>query len=303
MVVADVGESPDTMCAMRSRVGFIGLGTMGAPMAAHLISARHEVVVWNRTRAKCDRFDGFAEVAESIEALAEVCETILLCLGGSEDVLEVVDRIAGSAAAGTLVVDHSTIAPSAAKECAARLARTGVRFLDAPITGGSIGAKEGTLTIMVGGEEEDYLRAQPIFDAYSRMVGHVGPVGSGQATKMANQIAVAGSLLGMCEALAFAEKAGLDLETTRQLLVSGAAGSWALENYGPKVIAGDHSPGFAVRHQRKDFAYVMESAGECGAAVPATEVTDRLLAALEAEGRSEEATTALIEVYRRGTGG
>lgn len=269
-------------------------------MAAHLIRAGHEVVVWNRTRSKCDRFDGFAEVAESIESLAAVCQTILLCLGGSEDVLEVVERIAGSAAEGALVVDHSTISPSAARECSARLAEAGIRFLDAPITGGSIGAQNGTLTIMVGGEEGDYLRAQPLFGAYSRMVGHVGPVGCGQATKLANQIAVAGSLLGMCEALAFAEKAGLDLEATRQLLASGAAGSWALENYGPKAISGDHTPGFAVRHQRKDFAYVMESAGECGAAVPATEVADRLLAALEAEGRSEEATTALIDVYRRG---
>lgn len=175
----------------------------------------------------------------------------------------------------------------------------GVGFLDAPITGGSMGANAGTLTIFCGGRQSDFEIAEPRMQAYGKRIAYLGAPGSGQKMKVANQIAVGGALLALCESLAFADAAGLDLETTRELLNSGAAGSWAFSNYGPKIVNRDWSPGFSISNQRKDFGYCIESAHELGLGVPGTELVDQLLAQLESEGRGEDTTAALFDLMRK----
>jgi 3-hydroxyisobutyrate dehydrogenase-like beta-hydroxyacid dehydrogenase len=268
---------------------------MGAPMAGHLVDAGHEVVVWNRTPSKSEALaEKGASVAATLQDLGSQCRFVCLCVNRSEDVAECVAALAETAPEGALFVDHSTIAPSAAIEIATRLEKH--RFLDAPITGGSVGAQKGTLTIFCGGDRADFDEAAPILSAYGKNVAYVGPHGSGQKTKMANQIAVGGSLLAMCESLAFAKKAGLDVEQTLNLISKGAAGSWAMDNYGPKVIAKDWSPGFSIKNQRKDFTYCMEAAADCDAVLPGTELVDRLLAKLQEQGHGEWATAALYEL-------
>jgi 3-hydroxyisobutyrate dehydrogenase-like beta-hydroxyacid dehydrogenase len=265
-------------------------------MAGHLVDAGHEVTVWNRTASKAEplRAQG-AQVAASLADLASRCEIVCLCVNRSEDVRECVSEMTRAAKEGTLFVDHSTIAPSAAIEIASEL-KSRFRFLDAPITGGSVGAQRGTLTIFCGGERADFEEASPVLGAYGKNVAYVGPQGNGQKTKMANQIAVGGSLLALCESLAFAKKAGLDIEQTLALISKGAAGSWAMDNYGPKIVAHDWSPGFSVNNQRKDFGYCKEAATEADAAIPGTELVDALLKRLEDQEHGEWTTAALFDL-------
>lgn len=282
---------------MSCRVGFVGLGVMGGPMAGHLAAKGFDLTVWNRTLSKTRPLaEAGAKVAESLEALGAACDAVLLCVNRTEDVRECLDRMAPALSAGALVVDHSTISPVAAREFQAELKSRGVGFVDAPVTGGSVGAQRGRLTVFCGGEEEDVRRALPIVSAYSQRAERVGGPGAGQMMKMANQIAVAGSLLGLCEALAFARKAGLDLSQTLELVGSGAAGSWAFQNYGPKILAEDWSPGFSIDNQLKDFGYCQEAAKAVGAAIPGTELVEALLADLRAQGMGGLTTAAL---YRR----
>lgn len=266
-------------------------------MAGHLLRAGMPVTVWNRTPGKCEplRHQG-AEVATSPQLLAERSEVILTCVSRTEDVWECLEQTIPHASPGTLFVDHSTIAPSAAREMQAALAQKGLGFVDAPVTGGSAGAQAGQLTIFCGGLEEPVARAMEVVQPYAKRAERVGGPGTGQMMKLANQVAVAGSLLGLCEALAFAQKAGLDLAQTRDLLAGGAAGSWALDHYGPKILARDWSPGFSVKNQRKDLAYCVEAAQELDAALPGTLLVDLLLDQLTEEGRGEEATAALFDV-------
>lgn len=265
-------------------------------MAGHLLKANGRLVVWNRTAAKsADLASQGATVAESVAGLARACHRIVMCVGGSDDVRALAAEIAEAASPGALVIDHSTIEPEAAREVAAMLAQKGIRFVDAPITGGSMGAQAGTLTIFLGGTEADTAEAIEVVKPYSKRAERVGPVGAGQMMKLANQIAVGGALLGLCESLAFAEKAGLDLAQTRELLGGGAAGSWAFEFYGPKILNRDWKPGFAVRHQQKDFRYTMAAAAGIHAAVPMTELAHLLLKKLEDEGKGDLTTVALFE--------
>jgi len=273
---------------------------MGAPMAGHLIDAGHEVVVWNRTPSKAEPLRGRgAEVAKSPEDLASRCSVILICVSRSEDVEEVVSKMAGSAATGTLFVDHSTIEPAVGREIGASLKESGLEFMDAPLTGGEKGAISGELTIFCGGSQENFDLAKPILEAYGKNVRRVGEVGSGQMMKMANQIGVALCVLGMSECLVFAQKAGLDLADAIELIGSGAGGSWSMTNYGPKVLARDWSPGFAVELQQKDLAYALEAAREIGVSLPGTALTHQLFAALENSGRGGDATPALFEVIEK----
>jgi 3-hydroxyisobutyrate dehydrogenase len=281
---------------MAERVGFVGLGVMGAPMAGHLVRAGHNVTVWNRTPSKSEPLrEAGAFVAPNLERLAESCTLVFLCVGRTEDVQACLAPMAASAAAGTLFVDHSTISPSATVEIEASLRAMGLGFVDAPITGGSMGAQSGQLTVFCGGDAALVERARPAMTAYAKRIERVGGPGAGQTTKMANQIAVAGSLLGLCEALSFANKAGLDVALTRELISGGAAGSWALENYGPKILAEDWSPGFSIANQRKDFGYCRETAEAVDAAIPGTLLVDDLLRDLEREGHGDWATAALYE--------
>ncbi len=201
-------------------------------------------------------------------------------------------------------MDHSTIAPPAAAAIHADLSARGHRFVDAPITGGSMGAQKGQLTIFLGGDQADCEEALPVVAAYAKRAERVGGPGAGQMAKMANQIAVAGVLIGLCESLSFAQKAGLDVAQIKDLVGGGAAGSWAFENYGPKILTRDWTPGFTVRNQRKDFGYCKEAARVVHAAIPGTMLVDELLAKLEAEGHPDWTTAALFEVLLgEGSGG
>jgi len=219
-----------------------------------------------------------------------------MCVNRSEDVQECLDGLLPHARPGALFVDHSTIAPDAAKAMHAELASKGFRFVDAPVTGGSVGAQKGQLTIFCGGEESAIEEARPLMNCYAKRLERVGGPGAGQMAKLANQIAVGGALLALCESLSFAKKAGLDIGQIRELVGGGAGGSWAFENYGPKILATDWSPGFSVKNQRKDFGYCLEAAERIDAAIPGTQLVDRLLSLLEDEGHGEWTTAALYEV-------
>lgn len=283
-----------------ARVAFVGLGVMGAPMAGHLLAAGHDVVVWNRTAAKTVplREQG-AVVADHLTQVASGRAIVFLCVSRTEDVLACLRAMMPGAEPGTLFVDHSTISPDGARHAHELAKEAGMKFLDAPITGGSMGAQKGTLTIFVGGEADAYRLAAPVLDAYAKRHELVGGPGAGQTMKVANQVAVAGALLGLCEALAFAQHAGLDIAQTHKLLAGGAAGSWAFDNYGPKILAKDWSPGFSIINQRKDLHYAAEAAVACGARIPGANLVNELLAELENEGHGDWTTAALFELLAR----
>jgi len=279
-----------------ANVGFVGLGVMGGPMAGHLVQNGHRLTVWNRTQAKTEPLAAAgAIVAGSLTELAKSSDIVFLCVSRSEDVDACIESMIPTARSGALFIDHSTILPAVAILIHTRLRDSGHAFLDAPITGGSIGAQMGQLTIFCGGDHRDFDRAAPVMASYAKRAELVGGPGAGQTMKLANQIAVGGALLALCESLAFAKKAGLDIAQTRELLATGAAGSWAFENYGPKIINDDWSPGFSVKNQRKDFAYALEAAENLDAAVPGTALVDRLLAALDEQGHSDWTTAALYK--------
>lgn len=282
-----------------ARLGFVGLGVMGLPMAGHLLRAGNELHVWSRTPGKADGLasEG-AKVAGSLAELGAACEAVMLCVTRTEDVIECLDDLTSQVGAnsGKLFVDHSTILPKATVEIHRSMAEKGCRFVDAPITGGSMGAVKGQLTIFCGGDQQDVDEAKRHIAPYTKRAERVGGPGAGQLTKMANQIAVGGSLLALCESLAFAKKAGLDIAQTRELLAGGAAASWAFENYGPKILAEDWSPGFTVANQVKDFEYCLETASELGAALPATSIANELLEEMMEDGDAGLTTAAL---YRK----
>ncbi len=282
------------------KIGFVGLGVMGAPMAGHLVSAGRDVMVWNRSVEKSEPLrDRGAMVAQTLAEIGSTCSIIFTCVSRTEDVRSCVDEMAKSAQPGTLFVDHSTIAPAGAIAIESNLKSAGFRCVDAPITGGSMGAQKGQLTIFCGGSESDVAEVIAIVSAYAKRAERTGGPGSGQMTKLANQIAVGGALLALCEALTFAEKAGLDVALTRELVGGGAGGSWAFDNYGPKILAKDWSPGFSVKNQRKDFGYCEEAAAAINAAIPGTQLVDRLLSVLESQGHGEWTTAALYEVMAK----
>lgn len=286
------------------QLGFVGLGVMGARMAGHLLRAGHSLRVWNRTREKAhDLVQTGALWCDSPESLAESSDIVFLCVSRSEDVSELVGRMAPRSREGTMFVDHSTIEPHVAESLYANLRSSRLAFLDCPVTGGEKGAVEGTLTIFCGGEKEPFERVLQFLECYGKIVRHVGPPGSGQKMKMANQIAVAIGVLAMSEALVYAQKAGLSIADTVELVGSGAGGSWSFTNYGPKVVNRDWTPGFAVSLQQKDLSYALASARDTGSCLPGTALTHQLFAALEASGRGGDATPALFEVLEQLSGG
>ncbi len=282
------------------KMGFIGLGVMGEPMSRHLLQHRGELQVWNRTPGKAaDLIKLGASEAESLPALAAFCDLIAMCVSKTSDALTVAKSVADHAKEGTLVIDHSTIEPAGALEIHQILAEKGIRFVDAPITGGSMGAQAGTLTIFLGGAEPDVAEAIEAVKPYSKRAERVGGPGKGQWMKLANQIAVGAALGGLCECLAFAEKAGLDLTQAKEMIGAGAGGSWAFEFYGPKVLARDWKPGFSITNQLKDFGYCATAATEVGARLPVVEVVQKMLLELANEGRGEQTTAALFELYEK----
>ena len=284
---------------MPERIGFIGLGIMGGGMARNLLRAGFPLTVWNRTASRMDALaaEG-ATPAESPADLASRSDIIITCVSDTQDVEEVLLGERGAihgAPPGALVIDMSTISPQATNAIAARLAARGVRFLDAPVSGGSEGAAKGTLSIMVGGEAADVERAMPAFQAMGKTVTHVGGVGAGQTVKLVNQILVVGNCLAMCEALLFAQAGGVDLEKALAAVAGGAAGSWMLSNRGPQILRRDWRPGFTIDLQQKDIRLVLGAADEFGVPLPGTALIFQLYRTLQARGLGGEGNHALIK--------
>lgn len=278
-------------------VGFIGLGIMGSGMAANLVAAGHEVVVWNRTRSKAEALEG-VEVADSPAEVATRCPIVMVCVSDTPDVVEVVEGAGGLMAAlgeESLVVDHSTISPSVTRELAGTVGRAGAAWLDAPVSGGSEGAERGILSVMVGGEVAHLARARPYMEAFSSSIVHVGPVGSGQTVKLVNQVLVVINQWASSEALLLAQAAGVDLGAAIEAVEGGAAGSWMLSNRGPQMIQRDWRPGFTIDLQQKDLRLVLEAADQLGLALPGTAQVYQMYRTLQRRGLGAEGNHALVK--------
>jgi len=291
------------MSAAPARVGWIGTGVMGASMCGHLIDAGHPAVVFNRTRARADGL--IAKGAEWRDTPAKVAadsDIVFTIVGMPEDVRSVVldeDGVLAGAAPGTLLVEMTTSEPKLARELFDAGAAAGVDVLDAPVSGGDVGAREGKLVIMVGGRTEAFERALPLLDAFGRLVFHAGEAGTGQHTKMVNQIAIAGGMVGVCEALVYAARAGLDVERVIETISGGAAGSWSLSNYAPRMLRGDFAPGFKVDHFVKDLGIALGEARQARLSLPGLALAEQLYVALQAEGRGQSGTQALVLALAR----
>lgn len=286
-----------------SRVGFIGLGIMGAPMAANLLKAGFAVTVWNRSPSRTQPLlEAGAEGADSPAAVAAASEVTLSCVTNSGDVEEVALGPGGvieGAKPGSVYIDCSTIAPATARKVAEALRRREVAMLDAPVSGGDIGARAGMLAIMVGGEVEVFERCLPVFEAMGKTIVHVGPNGAGQVVKLCNQVAGGLNLLAAAEAIGLARRAGVDPEKMLQVVSAGAAGSWMLSNLAPRAVRGDFAPGFMVDLMQKDLRLVLDEAHETHTPLPGTALVSQLFQGIQAEGRGTEGTQALVDVIAK----
>ena len=284
---------------MQESVGFIGLGIMGAGMAANLLKAGFDVTVWNRTPSKMGSLmEAGAAAASTPSELAARSTILVTCVSDTPDVADVVlgqDGVIDGIRPGTLLIDCSTISPMMTREIAGRLAEKQASMLDAPVSGGSEGAAKGTLSIMVGGEAEQFERALPILEAMGKTITHVGPQGAGQMVKLVNQILVVGTMQAVAEALLFADAGGLDLEKTLAAVSGGAAGSWMLSNRGPQVIERDWRPGFTIDLQQKDLRLVLEAADQLGAPVPTTAQIFQYYRSLQERGLGGDGNHALVK--------
>jgi 3-hydroxyisobutyrate dehydrogenase len=284
-----------------TRLGFIGLGTMGHGMALNLLMAGNHLTVWNRTPDKA--VDLVCDVAVDPTGLGKASDIVFVCVSDTPDVEEVVfgeHGVIHGLEPGTLVVDHSTISPTATRVLAARAGESGVAWLDAPVSGGAEGAENGTLAIMVGGPAEALDRARPHMEAYSKTITHIGEeAGSGQMAKAVNQVLVVLNELAASEALLLAQGAGLDLGTTLAAVEGGAAGSWMLSNRGPQMIARDWRPGFTIDLQQKDLRIVLDTADEAGIPLPGVSLVFQLYRSLQAQGLGEEGNHALVKALEQ----
>ncbi len=284
---------------MGEKIGFIGLGIMGRGMANNLLEAGYSLTVWNRTASRMEPFvEAGAKAGDSPADVAVKSDIIIVCVSDTPDVEAVVlgdEGVIQGAKEGSLVIDHSTISPSVTKQIAAKLAERGVHMLDAPISGGSEGAAKGTLSIMVGGEEEQFQRALPVLEVMGKTITHVGPNGAGQSTKLVNQVLVVGNALAMSEALMFAQAGDLDLHKVFDAVSQGAGGSWFFTNRAPQVMERDFRPGFTVALQQKDVRLVLQAADEIGVPLFGANIVFNLYRTLEAAGLQEEGNHALIK--------
>jgi 3-hydroxyisobutyrate dehydrogenase len=288
------------------RIGFLGLGTMGASMAANLARAGFEVTTWNRTRGRAPELRelGAREGADPA-AVAAASDVVVICVSDTPDVEAVLfdaEGVAAGARAGTLVIDCSTIAPNATRTFASRLAERDVHLVDAPVSGGSEGARNATLTIFVGGEAADVQRARPILEALGKTITHVGPIGSGQAVKAVNQVILAGTYLAVAEGIVLAMKAGLDVEQVVGALGGGAAQSWVLANRSGRMIANDYPLGFKVALHRKDLGIALDLARELGAELPVSALCADLEDQLVADGHPDDDMSAVARSIRARSG-
>ena len=290
-----------------TKVAFLGLGLMGGFMAANLARHGYEVKAWNRTSDRPGvkiAADAGVNIVDSIRAAVEDAKIVFTCVGDVPDVEEVLLADAGvinHAKANTLIVDMSTIGSVAAKEIGQKLQQQNLRFMDAPVSGGDIGARKGTLTIMVGGKEEDFQECLPLLETMGKHITLCGDVGSGQGVKMCNQILCSLNMIGICEAMQLAKHQGIDPNLIVEVCGTGAAGSWALSNLGEKIINEDYEPGFAIKHIIKDLRLVRSINETSSDNLPGTELADRLFKAVRAmeDGQGkEQGTQAMIRAYQ-----
>ena len=283
---------------MKKRIGFIGLGVMGKPMATNLLKAGYPLTVWNRTRSKMeDLVKMGATPGESPKDVAEKSDVVITMVTDSAAVEAVILGPSGvieGVRPGMIVIDMSTISPSVTRRIAEKLREKGVEMLDAPVSGGDIGAKQATLSIMVGGSEEVFKECLPIFEVLGKRITYMGTNGMGQMTKLCNQVICALNIQAVCEGLILGAKAGLDLEKLLSVVTAGAASSWMLSNLGPKMIKRDFEPGFKMVHQQKDLRLALAQAEELGLPLPGTALVNQMFRAVEAAGLGEKGTQAAI---------
>jgi 3-hydroxyisobutyrate dehydrogenase len=288
------------------RVGFVGLGTMGAAMARNVAAAGFTLTVWNRTRDRATALgDVGATAAETPADVARASDVVVTCVSDTPDVEAVLfgeGGVAEGVRRGQLVIDCSTISPSATRDFATRLEQLGVALVDAPVSGGSEGAKNATLTIFVGGDAAAVERAKPVLAAMGKTITHVGPIGAGQAVKAVNQVILAGAYLGVAEGIVLAMKAGLDVEQVVTALSGGAAQSWVLANRSGRMIANDYPLGFKVALHRKDLGIALELARETGSVLPVTALCEQLEAGLIGRGHADEDLSAVARSIRELSG-
>jgi 3-hydroxyisobutyrate dehydrogenase len=285
------------------RIGWIGTGVMGASMCGHLLAAGHPVTVTTRTRAKADSLvDAGAAWGDSPAEVAAVSDVVFVMVGYPSEVEQVVlgsghsggGGALESLAAGSVLVDMTTSRPALAVDLARVAAERGVDVLDAPVSGGDVGARDATLSIMVGGDVDAFTRVRPLLEHLGTTIVHQGPAGAGQHTKLTNQVVVAGNLIAVCEALLYATRAGLDVESVLASISGGAASSWALSNLAPRIVAGDFAPGFFVDHFVKDMAMVLDEAARLQLALPGLALVHQLGVALQAQGHGRDGTQSLV---------
>lgn len=292
--------------APTQKVGFVGLGTMGAAMAANLARAGFPLSVWNRTPGRAGPLLALGAVeASSPREVARANDVVVTCVTDSPQVAEVLfgsDGLVEGLAPGSLFIDCSTISPASAREMGARLKDHGVAMLDAPVSGGSEGAVAGTLTIMVGGEPTDVERAHDVLHAMGRTVTHLGPIGSGQVAKAVNQVILCGTYLGVAEGVVLAMKAGMDVERLITALAGGAAGSWVLQNRSGRMIADSYPLGFKIALHRKDMAIALELSRSIGAVLPVAALAATFEDGLIAQGHGDDDNSALARAVRRLSG-
>ena len=289
------------------RLGWIGTGIMGRSMCGHLMAAGHQMTVFSRTKEKAaDLLSRGASWADTPRGVAEASEVVFTMVGFPADVREVyfgADGLLPPVEAGLqahvpdgdrLFVDMTTTEPSLAVEIAAAAKARGARAVDAPVSGGDVGARNATLSIMIGGEDADVARARPLFELMGKNIVHQGGPGAGQHTKMCNQIVIAGTMIGVCESLVYGARAGLNLETMLQSIKSGAAGCWTLENLAPRVIKRDFAPGFIAEHFIKDMGIALDEAKRMKLALPGLALVHQLYVAVQAQGHGRQGTQALV---------
>lgn len=295
------------MVEPKQQLGYIGLGIMGLPMARNLMDARYPLTVWNRTPAKCQSLEqAGATVADNPADLAKSGPAVIFInVTDTPDVEAILfgdNGLASSAKPGTVIVDHSTISPDATRDFAERLAEQGIDFIDAPVSGGDIGAQQGTLSIMVGGRDEAVQQVMPMLEVVGGSVIHLGRSGLGQACKACNQVAGMVTLLGVCEALALAKQSGLEMDKMIQVVGGGAAGSWQLTNLGPKIATGDQDPGFMIDLVNKDLAIVLDAAKRAGLPLQGTAHVADLFKQVAAQGGGRLGTQAVAKAIESAGG-
>ncbi len=286
----------------KKKIGFIGIGVMGHSMAGHLLRAGHAVYVYTRTKSKADKLISEGALwSSSPREMTEQVDMVITMVGYPDDVRTIYfgeEGLIANGRQGQVLIDMTTSTPTLAVDIYQAAKVRGIQALDAPVSGGDVGAKEAKLTIMVGGDEAAYQNTLPVFETLGARCTWLGKAGSGQHTKMANQIAIAGTMIGICEAFVYAEKAGLDTEAVFATISAGAASSWSMVNYMPRIFAGDFAPGFYIKHFIKDMTIAMDEAEKFGMITPGLTVVKKMYEELAARGEAESGTQALYQYWQ-----